>query len=89
MNTTDGGVITKVVKIGNSHGIRIPKLLIEQCGLRSRVSLTVRDGYITIHPVSQPREGWEEACREMAECGDDRLLDGIALSEWDDTEWEW
>ncbi len=89
MNTADGGVITKVVKIGNSQGIRIPKLLIEQCGLYSQVSLTVQDGCITIRPVSQPRAGWEEACKEMAERGDDRLLDDTALTEWDDSEWEW
>jgi uncharacterized protein (DUF433 family) len=37
----------------------------------------------------KPREGWDEAFREMALRGDDAFLDGASssLSEWD--EWEW
>jgi antitoxin MazE len=40
---------------------------------------------------TNPREGWDEAFRQMAENGDDALLDGDlpTTSAWDDTEWEW
>lgn len=40
-------------------------------------------------PATNPREGWEESFAEMAERGDDRLLDAEATTEWDETEWEW
>jgi hypothetical protein len=35
--------------------------------------------------------GWEEAFGDMAEQGDDRLLDEEVLesSEWDEAEWRW
>lgn len=89
MNKTDSAVITKVIKIGNSQGIRIPKPLIEQCNLYAEVEMAVRDGCLTIRPASRPREGWEEACKEMAKHGDDWLLDGVVATEWDDIEWEW
>ena len=81
--------IAKVIKIGNSQGIRIPKPLIEQCNLQAEVELAVQDGCLTVCPASMPRAGWEEACKEMAANGDDRLLDGAIATEWDDTEWEW
>jgi len=89
MNAIDGAVITKVIKIGNSQGIRIPKLLIEQCGLQSEVELVVQDGCLTIRPTIHPRKGWEEACIEMVENGDDKLVDEHSATAWDDTEWVW
>lgn len=89
MTSTGSVTISKVIKIGNSQGIRIPKPLIEQCNLYAEVELAVQDGCLTVRPASRPREGWEDACREMAECGDDQLLDDITATEWDETEWEW
>lgn len=89
MSAASSSVITKVIKIGNSQGIRIPKPLIEQCNLHAEVALAIEDGCLTIRPASQPREGWAEACQKMAKHGDDRLLDGAIATEWDNTEWEW
>jgi len=37
----------------------------------------------------RPREGWEEAFRSMAECGDDRLLEEPVATDWDREQWEW
>jgi len=37
---------TKVIKIGNSRGIRIPKSLIDESGLKSEVEIEVNDGQI-------------------------------------------
>ena len=89
MSVTSRAMTTKVIKIGNSQGIRIPKLLIEQCNLHTEVELAVKDGYLTIRPASKSREGWEEACKEMAKREDNQLLDGAVATEWDKTEWEW
>ncbi|CAA9379264.1 MAG: Prevent host death protein, Phd antitoxin [uncultured Gemmatimonadetes bacterium] len=81
----------RIVRIGNSHGIRIPKPLLEQSGLRDEVELDVHAGQITIRAATQPRAGWDAAFRAMAEAGDDVLLDPemAASPEWDEEEWEW
>jgi len=82
---------SRIVRIGNSQGVRIPKPLLDQSGLRGEVELEVRDGQIIIRSAEHPRSGWEEAFRAMAEAGDDDLLDAesTGLSACDDEEWEW
>ena len=84
-------VRTRIIKIGNSQGIRIPKPLLEQAGLRQEVELEVQDSRILIRPVESPRQNWEDKFRVMAEHGDDRLLyeDLTGLTRWDEEEWEW
>ena len=81
----------RIVKIGNSRGIRIPKPLIEGAGLENEVDITVHDNSLIISPVSHPREGWDEAFKEMGDRGDDLLINGDQLtwSEWDKDDWEW
>ena len=69
-------VKTRIIKIGNSQGIRIPKVLLEQAGLGEEVELDVGNHQILIRAAGKPRQGWEEAFRAMAEAGDDKLLDG-------------
>ena len=87
----DGMMKTRIVRIGNSRGIRIPKLLLEEAGLPEEVELEVEDGAILIRSPTRPREGWEAAFRAMAEAGDDPLLDADTgeASSWDEAEWEW
>ena len=82
---------TRIVRIGNSRGIRIPKLLLEQAGLAGEVEISVRDNSLVIKPARRPRAGWEAAFAEMAARGDDALLDEgtPSLTRWDDDEWEW
>jgi len=80
-----------IVRIGNSQGIRIPKVLIEQCGLGPEVELEVEDNKLIIHSASAPRQGWDEKFQSMAVAGDDALLDGglAGQSTWDEAEWQW
>jgi antitoxin MazE len=85
-------VKTQIVRIGNSQGIRIPKLLLEQVGLTEQVELEVQPRQLVVRPISAPaRQGWEEQFQAMAARGDDRLLDAEAASssEWDNEEWQW
>jgi antitoxin MazE len=81
----------RIVRIGNSQGIRIPKPLLEQTGLRDEVEVSVQDDALIIRPARKPRAGWADAFREMARRGDDALLDDAppSLSSWDEDEWEW
>jgi antitoxin MazE len=81
----------RIIKIGNSQGIRIPKLLREQIGLGEDVSLEIQGNQIVIRPARSPRQDWEEQFRAMANQGDDRLLDEELLSatNWDADDWQW
>ena len=81
----------RVVKIGNSQGIRIPKTLLDQTGISDDVELEVEKNQIVIRPISNPRKDWEKAFKAMAEKGDDALINGeenISHS-WDDEKWQW
>jgi len=82
-------VKTQIIKIGNSRGIRIPKLLIDQVGLGSEVEIAVQRDQLVIRSTSRPRYGWDEQFRAMAERHDDRLLDEPIPTQWDVSEWKW
>ena len=81
----------RIIRIGNSQGIRIPKPLLEQSGLGEEVELEVQPDQIIIRRAGRPRQGWAEAFQAMAEQADDALLhaEGVAGSLWDEEEWEW
>ena len=81
---------THIIRIGNSQGIRIPKALLEECGLSGDVDMTIRDGALVISSPAAPRRGWADAFREMASRGDDSLLDAEStLTSSDEESWEW
>jgi antitoxin MazE len=70
---------TRIVRIGNSRGVRIPKSLLEQAGLTGEVKISVERGALVIRPAAaRPRAGWAAAFQEMARRGDDALLDADA-----------
>ncbi len=81
----------RIVKIGNSQGIRIPKPLLEQTGIMEDVELDVDKDQIIIRPVSNPWAGWDDAFKAMGEMGDDTIIDEVdnISHSWDDDEWQW
>ena len=83
---------TRIVQIGNSRGIRIPKVMLEQSGLGEEVELKVKKEGIIITPIKKARAGWSEAFRQMAQNKDDQLLYPDILANagrWDEEEWTW
>jgi len=81
---------TEIIRIGNSKGLRIPKAILEQCGMKKTVDLTVEDHTLRITPYEEPREGWDMAFQLMAKNEDDTLLDTEYLTpSWDEEEWQW
>jgi antitoxin MazE len=82
---------TRIVRIGNSRGVRIPKTLLEQAGLKGEVEIKVRNGSLVIKAASQPREGWNEAFQKLAKLGPDPIAEDIAHfgNRFDEEEWEW
>jgi len=79
----------RIVKIGNSHGVRIPKVWLEQLALGEEVEMAVQSDQIIIRPAHRPRHNWEEQFQVMAANRDDRLLDEVFATQWDKAEWEW
>ncbi len=83
-------VRTRLIKIGNSQGLRIPKIVLEQLNLSDEVELEVQENQLVIRPLVGPRSHWEEQFQAMAANEDDKMLDEIpSLTTWDEEEWEW
>lgn len=83
---------TRLITIGNSKGIRIPKSFIEEGKLTGEVEIELRQDGIFIKPVKKVRENWDDAFKKMAVAGDDKLIDAENLknqSSWDEEGWEW
>jgi antitoxin MazE len=85
------GIKSRIVKIGNSRGIRIPKILLDQAKLSDEIEVEVQGDKLIVRSVRSPRHGWDEQFAEMARRGDDTLIDSEAanISSWDENEWEW
>jgi len=80
----------RVIKIGNSQGLRIPKPILEQTGIMDDVEIEVEKNKIIIRPVKNVRQGWDAAFKNMGENGDDELIiDGSTSNSWDENEWQW
>ena len=78
-------------KIGNSQGIVIPKPVLVQLGLDSKVGaeMTIEDGALVLRrPASPARTGWADAARRIADAGDDELVLG-EFGNAEDTELVW
>ena len=79
----------RIVRVGNSRGVRLPKPLLDEAGLPDEVEIHAEPGRIIIQSALRPRAGWAEAAREMAERGEDALLDEPTNTAFDEAEWTW
>jgi antitoxin MazE len=66
---------TRIVPIGNSRGVLLPQLLLDQAGLHDEVEIHAEPGRIIIGSAARPSAGWADAAREMAAEGEDGLLE--------------
>ena len=80
----------KIIRIGNSRGIRLPKPILEASGITDEVDLKVEDGrVILMRPQKHPREGWAESIAAIGPDDED-------WSDWDnlssealEEDWTW
>lgn len=87
-----------IVQIGNSQGVRIPKVLLEQLKFKKSVELEVLPEGLLLRPTdeaenSTPRFGWAEMFASAAQAGDEAEnefaeWDEAALSSFDEDEWQ-
>ena len=85
MNT----IRTRFIQVGNSRGLRIPKVVIDQLGLGGNVEIAVESDRLVIRSALRRRERWDEQFRKMAERGDDALLEKHQPTDWEKAGWEW
>lgn len=69
----------KLIKIGNSMGVRLPQSVIKECHLENELELHVRQGSVVLSPVVKNRHGWKELIQS-------ELLNHPIKAEG---EWEW
>jgi antitoxin MazE len=84
-------MLTKIVSIGNSRGIRIPKAMLKHCGFGTEVELQAKNGALILRPIKATRPGWADAFSRMASAGDDHLVheDAPTATKFDAEEWQW
>lgn len=82
----------KLIQVGNSKGIRIPKPIIEQMGLSDEVELVIENNELIIRPLMKSRQGWEQAFAAQAEASgalESEWDASLLANDWDETEWTW
>jgi antitoxin MazE len=84
---------SRLIKIGNSQGVRLPKTLLEMSGIKDEIAIIIDNGQIIIRGEERKKNriGWEKSFQEMTEENQDQILDKetISTSSWDELEWEW
>lgn len=82
---------TRLIRIGNSQGIVLPKKLLQQYHLTGEVDLRPTPEGLLITPVVKPaRQGWEAQMQAALFAGQEpegELLEGFTDSSED--EWQW
>jgi antitoxin MazE len=80
--------MVQLVRVGNSQGIRIPKILIEQAKLKDcELNLSVVEQGLLISPNPSPRATWKAQIEALgAEPLDTEWLNADLTA---DTDWEW
>jgi antitoxin MazE len=80
---------TRIVRIGNSRGIRVPKLLLDQAELRAEVEIRAEPGRLVVTAAARSRAGWAAKAQAMRQREDDVPLDEQTSTRFDETGWRW
>jgi antitoxin MazE len=82
----------KLIRIGNSRGIRIPKALIEQAELGDDLQISVRGKRLIIQSAKKRRGDWNRRFREaIRQAGRDKpsIEWQTTPNRFDEEEWTW
>jgi antitoxin MazE len=62
---------TTIRKLGNSHGVIIPQMMLLQSGIQTEAEMSVEKGVIVLRkPANTVRAGWAEAGKRVAAAAD-------------------
>ena len=81
-------MITKIIQIGNSKGIRIPNQILKDMNIENQIELIINENKdeIILKPIHKIREGWGDSFRKMKSLNEDNLIIGDSI---DLNDWEW
>lgn len=78
-----------VIEIGNSRGIRIPKVLLKELKITDAVEIEREGNKLIIKSIkSHPRQDWDKAFSLMHKTGDDALILDEGIEELGSLEWK-
>ena len=84
---------TRLIRVGNSQGIVLPKKLLQQFRLSGEVELRPTADGLLIAPVAHPaRQGWEAQMQAALAAGQEpegELLEGFPDPTFEEEEWQW
>jgi antitoxin MazE len=75
----------KLIKIGNSQGIRLPKRIISKYGLGSSVLLEETEEGILIYAAKSEKLSWEDTYKAMAKAEQDEWTDWQSMDVAEET----
>ena len=79
---------SQIIQIGNSQGIRIPKVLLEDSRISGEVDLELHPDGILIRKAQRARDGWDDAFKTMVE-KDEADLDALPTTDFEKKDWQW
>ena len=81
----------RLVQIGNSQGIRLPKAIIDQFNFNDSIEAIIKRDGLLLKKKAKPREGWkEQILKEIKKDGyPEMLIPGNVQNEFDESEWQW
>ena len=84
---------TRLIRVGNSQGIVLPKKLLLQYHLTDEVDLLPTPEGLLIKPVVKTRrQGWDERFQQAIAQGqapEGELLEGFSDESFEETDWQW
>jgi len=78
----------KVVRIGNSRGVRLPKAVLDKYAFRDAVVVEEREDGLLLRSKKEKRLSWDETFKDMAREREDwsdldvTLNDGLGREPW-------
>ncbi len=79
----------QIIQIGNSQGVRIPKVILEESKLAGEVELEVHKDGILIRSTQKPRDDRDVMFKALADSKDDHVLESNPATIFEKKEWQW
>ena len=80
----------KLINIGNSKGLRLPKTIIQQYKIGEDLQIELQEDGILLKPLTKPRTGWSEQFENAVKPNEKQEKNWIeARNRFDKEEWTW
>ena len=80
----------KLINIGNSKGLRLPKTIIQQYKIGEDLQIELQEDGILLKPLTKPRTGWSEQFETAVKPIEKQEKNWIeARNRFDKEEWTW